>query len=164
MAKRIYWDADVYISYLGNTPGRIETVSGILKQAQDNDQPVYTSAFTRVEVAFVEGERDDGLLKEDAERLLDNLWEDRKITRIIEISSWIERKARELMRAGMQMGVRRLKPADAIHLASAEFVKVDELHTYNMRDFQPYEDLVYPRICEPNIARQMRFSDGSTIE
>jgi hypothetical protein len=51
-----------------------------------------------------------------------------------------------------------LKPADAIHLASAQWLSVEELHTYD--DKMPrYSMMIGCKICEPSTI-QLRLNLG----
>lgn len=64
----------------------------------------------------------------------------------------IAEEARSLMRRGIERD-RRLKPGDAIHLATAVDLRVDVLHTYNLDDFRPWAGEFRMRV-EPPLASQ----------
>lgn len=57
--------------------------------------------------------------------------------------------ARQLMRNAMSKGW-KLKTNDAIHVASAMWVNVTELHTYDMVHFKRLNEFVDFNICEPH--------------
>jgi hypothetical protein len=62
------------------------------------------------------------------ERKIDALWNDDSVINLIELHDGIALHARELMRRALTQNW-SLKPADAIHLASAQWLRVTEIHT-----------------------------------
>ncbi len=58
------------------------------------------------------------------------------------------------MRRGIEQGWGALKPADAIHLATAQQMQVDAFHTYNADDFRAWDGRVGFSIQEPQTAQQ----------
>lgn len=81
---------------------------------------------------------------------IENLW--RGPATLVEFYSLIAQDARTLMRKALEQGnpteVWKLKPMDAIHLASARRIEADEFHTYDSKLFK-FESMTGLRICEP---------------
>ena len=152
--KSVYWDANVFLSYVNAAPGRMPVLSALMEQSAGGEITIYTSAFSRVEVAFTDSEQQSRAPNPEIENLLDDLWANRNVVRAIEIVPPITLAARGLMRDAIARGW-SLKPPDAIHLATAQWMpragfSVDEFHTYDASLFR-YADVVGCDIVEPYI-------------
>ena len=134
--RRVYWDSCCFLSYLERTDGRYETLAALLGDAAEHKHiEIWTSTVTIVEVAFGAEDR----LDDESEALIDLLWRDPTIN-LVEFNPVVARQSRALIRRALELHRKtghtsdqlpRLKPADAIHLASAEFCKAREFHTYD---------------------------------
>lgn len=146
----VYWDACVFISYLKSEEHRQPVLDAIVDQIRKgNGQKIVTSTFSLVEVAFVNVRDVGGQMAPLPEEKLDAFWADDSLLDLIDFSPEVARLARSLLRQGQTRGLRRLKPADAVHLASAQWMGVEEFCTYNTKDFKPFEVLVDFKIIEP---------------
>ena len=127
--KRPYLDANVYISaFKGPTTepaGRAETSAQILKLAEQGQFQIAASTFLYTEVIRVPG---TGQIPANVEATITGYLE-REFIAWIEVDLPLARKARELAR---QHG---LKPADAVHLATAIRANCDQLMTWDRDDF-----------------------------
>src|SRR5680860_402336 len=126
----IYWDTCVVLDYLrGNTPNAT-LPKEIARQSQEPSGNIrlVTSVLTITEVAFIRN--DDGLpqLTNEQLKIIDDFWNYPSGIVLIEFHQLIARQAREFIRDA-QRESRSLKPADAVHLASALSVNARELHT-----------------------------------
>lgn len=83
-----------------------------------------TSTLSIAEVAFAV--REGEVIPEEE---MDALWEDPGV-QLVEYSRLVAREARTLVRRGRQAGW-KLKPPDAIQIASAKRAHAVELHTYD---------------------------------
>jgi predicted nucleic acid-binding protein len=101
-----------------------------------------------VEVAFALHEKTKGVLDSAIENKIDALWTDRYAVKLIEFHEGIARDARTRIRGAVASGMSGLKPADAIHLASARTLKVAEFHTYS-GDLPRFASLTGLSIVEP---------------
>jgi predicted nucleic acid-binding protein len=126
----IYWDADVYLSYIEDQPDRAPLIELLLEDARVGQIELVTSAISIAEVAFAASERLADRLSIDVERKIDGLWAVGAPTRVVEVYPLIAHRARNLMRQGVENGW-ALKPHDAIHLATAQQLRADEIHTYD---------------------------------
>lgn len=55
--RRIYWDANVPLSYLNDMPDRVPTIEELFRKARADEIELLTSSISRVEVAFVQNEK-----------------------------------------------------------------------------------------------------------
>lgn len=150
--KSVYWDANVFLSYVNAMPDHIAALNALMDQSLNGEITIYTSAFSRVEVAFSDSEQQARAPSPEIESQLDNLWANRNVVRAIEIVPSITLSARGLMRDAIARGW-SLKPPDAIHLATAQWLpsagfSIDEFHTYDASIFK-YADVVNFAILEP---------------
>jgi len=153
----IYWDANVFISYLNNDPNRLTVLEAILEgmESSKNDR-IVTSAISKVEVAWVAHERLKRALSTEEEIRIDALWNNPEVVEMVDFSDEIALIARKLMREGMTRGW-KLTTNDAIHLASAQWVGAIELQTYDMDDLPRYSELLGLPISEPHIIQPKLF-------
>jgi predicted nucleic acid-binding protein len=130
---RVYWDSNVILSYLNDVPDRVATIEELFRQARAEEIELLTSSISRVEVAFVESERESRELDADVEETINRLWQPGSPIKTVEFYDLIGDGARRLMRRGVSQGWGLLKPKDAIHLATAERMGVSEMHSYDNR-------------------------------
>jgi predicted nucleic acid-binding protein len=122
-AQLHYWDSNIFIIVIiGNEPDGGNILRAILKDIDEGRLKIATSAFTLAEV--IKPRRSSEKLSQDDEAKVKNVF---KITPInlFELSRHIAERAREIQWAS------NIKPPDAIHLATAEFAKVDRFDTYD---------------------------------
>jgi predicted nucleic acid-binding protein len=143
----IYWDADVFLSYVEDHPDRAPLLELLLADARSGKLEIVTSVISIAEVAFAETERVRQRLSPDVELKIDALWAVGSPVRVIEVYPLIASRARNLMRDGITQGW-SLKAHDAIHLATAQQHQVDEIHTYDGK-WAKYAGVVGAPINEP---------------
>jgi predicted nucleic acid-binding protein len=122
--KRVYWDSAVYIDRLERTAGKIEVLEAITQAAESGRIVILASALVLAEVAKPEKASD----KAEAEKLkkLEELWENEFfVVQVVDRS--IALRAAEIVRE------HGLKPADAIHVATAIALGAHELQTYDAK-------------------------------
>src|SRR5207302_316632 len=108
---------------------------------------IVTSTLSITEVAFGAEEVIGQPLDETLEDQIDAFWDDPSTIKLREFDRIIAREARTLIRAARSTGW-SLKPADAIHLASAKMVVASEIHTYDASLFK-YAELIGISVREP---------------
>lgn len=150
--KSVYWDANVFLSYVNAIPDHIAVLNTLMEQSLNGEITIYTSALSRVEVAFSESEQHARALSPEIENQINRFWEDESAITSIEILTTITLNARRLIRDGLTSGW-SLKPPDAIHLATARWLvvagyNIDEFHTYDASLFK-YADMMRFNIHEP---------------
>jgi predicted nucleic acid-binding protein len=131
--RRIYWDACVPLSYINAIPERVLIIDELLRQARAGEFELVTSVLSRVEVACAASEKEQGTLDSAVEAEIDDLWRPGSPIKLVEFYDLIAQHARALMRQGIEQGWGALKPADAIHLATAQQMEAAEMHTYDER-------------------------------
>jgi predicted nucleic acid-binding protein len=146
--RRVYWDANVPLSYLNGVPDRVPILDELFRKARAKEIELITSSISRVEVAYIQSERQAGVLDEQTEEAIAALWSPPSPIKTVEFYDLIGDKARELMRQGISQGWGKLKPMDAIHLATAQQMAVAELHTYCDRLLKWTNALGFP-VTEP---------------
>ena len=145
----IYWDSCVFLTYINADPTRIDVLDVILHEIRVSNgaKKIVTSIIAKVEVAGSGMEGTTNRLSLDIEQKIDALWNDDSVIGLIELHDAIAMRARELMRKARAQAW-SLKPPDAIHLASAQWLGVEEFQTYDERLYK-YSTLVGCTICEP---------------
>ncbi len=146
----IYWDANVFLSYLNNDPERFPVLEAILEAVEaSKSERIVTSVLSKVEVAWVAHEKLNRALSRAEEERIDEMWNNSAVFEFVDFSDEISLMARKMMRAGMSRGW-KIRTNDAIHLASAQWVGAVELQTYDLRDFHKFGELLKLTICEPH--------------
>lgn len=148
MVERYYWDACIFLSYLNGVRNRVPVIEDFLSRSRRGEIAIVTSTLSLVEVAFGAVEKDTGKLDGDTERKIDKLWADRKAIKLVEVHQLLYRDARELIRFAVSNNW-SLKPADAIHLATAKRVGAYEINTFEKTAWNKYETKLGIRICAP---------------
>ena len=150
--RSVYWDANVFLHYVNSTAAYLPVLEALL---DSSDVTLYTSAISRVEVAFGGVEQTRRRLDPAVEGMINGLWANPD-TITVECQDEIGEEARRLMRETFPRGW-RLKPADAIHLATARWlidagIRIDEFHTYDA-DLYKYSSVIGFTLCAPNTAQ-----------
>ena len=156
----VYWDSCVLLSYINADPGRIDILEAFLDEIQksNREKRIVTLILTKVEVAWTATEHTRQALSPIVEQTTDNLWNDESVIGFIELHEGIAIRARDLIRQSLTQGW-SLKPPDAIHLASAQWLGVEEFHTYDDK-LPRYGTMIGCKICPPYIT-QLRLNLGS---
>lgn len=132
MAKSLYyWDSCVFLDFISATPGRVGDIQSLLEAAERADLEIVTSTFTVAEVAYAHAERQSGVLDPSVEQKIDALWLDGGPVRLVEFTQLTAERARNIMRQALANGWAGLSAKDAVHLATAQPLGVDEVHTYD---------------------------------
>ena len=127
--RRLYFDANVFLAYVGNEAGRADTVQALLDEARRDEVEVMTSVLSIAEVAYGAHERDHGLT-EAGEEQIDQLWAPASPVTLIDVTHAVTRHARQIIRSAKSEGLCGFRGADAVHLATARMHACDELFTY----------------------------------
>ncbi|OQY97514.1 MAG: hypothetical protein B6D41_03405 [Chloroflexi bacterium UTCFX4] len=145
----------MFIAYMTKEATRISTLESIVDDIENSDgkKKIVTSEMSQVEVAYTAYEKTTRQLDAAYEQMLDDFWADDSVVELVEFHEQIAKDARMLIRESIRMGIKIVKPLDAIHLATAKWIDASEFHTYNLHHFQPLQNLVKCKICEPYIAQ-----------
>lgn len=154
--KYTYCDSCVFIAYFNAEAGRVEILDQLFDEIEkDNGRKIITSVFSIIEVSHIALEKQRQRLDPSIEQKLDNFWANTDLVEMIDFHENLARKARSLMRSAIQMG-HGLKGPDALHLVSAESVKVEEFYTYD--GLSKYSSYLGFKICEPYITQPRLFT------
>lgn len=151
---KYYWDACVFIAAITGDPDELPVIEAMLNEAEKGDIEIYTSLFSTIEVAFSEDEKTSGTLDPQIQEKIQKLWNLPSPIKVIEIHSIIASKAVLLMRRALSDGW-SLKPADAIHLVTAEHLGVSEFHTYDDKLYK-FSQLVNYSIKKPELIQPLK--------
>jgi len=128
LAGPAYWDSNLFLAYLESTTGQIEAIDALLaKFSRGPDPGIVTSVLSIVEVAFIEDEKQRRRLVPGLDDFLGTIWADPAI-RVVDLTTTIAAEARRMLRDSLLVGP-RLKPPDAIHLATARSANVGYFFT-----------------------------------
>ena len=158
-APRVYLDANVLLAYVANEENRADIVQSILDDARQARIELLTSVLSITEVAYVQTDAGDELSSE-GEAAIDELWKPASPITLIDVSETVVREARSVIRRAKQTGVRAVRSADAIHLASANLHACDRFFTYeNESTRRRWDTLIEASVTEPFAdAPQLGFS------
>lgn len=148
----LYWDSDVFLSYIGARSNRINTIESLIQEIEnDDDSIIVTSVIAKVEVAYASYEKTQRALDAQVEAAIDAMWEHSSVVELIDLTDRIALIARALIREALTRGWRGLRAHDAIHLASAKWLTgVHEFHTYD-KNLEKYGQVIGCDICEPYV-------------
>lgn len=156
-ARRVYLDANVFIAYLADEDGRAQVVASLLEDAERGRVEMLTSVLSVTEVAFLSSDNasDDSGADEDA---IAQLWIPESPITLVDLSIRIAERARELVRVSRKGNMRRIKPPDAIHLATAEMHECHDFFTYEAETTRSqWQRWAAPTVSEP-------FSDNPQLD
>lgn len=153
--RHIYWDANVFLTYINGAPQWLATLDAILAEVERSQGrlEIVTSTISIVEVAFATHEQTGKGLDPAIEQQIESLWADRGVVKLADFHQLIAWEARQLMRTAVSRGW-SLKPNDAIHLATARRVGVGEFQTFDARLDKHRDDLGSP-ILRPHTSQPM---------
>src|ERR1017187_1406634 len=158
-----YWDSCVMLSYINGAPDRMPDIEALLSRS-GKDCRLVTSVLSIVEVAFAKREQDSKALSEEQAAAIAKLWEPNSPISTSEFYQLIAEDAQVLIREAMTRGW-SLKSADAIHLATADRLKVVEFHTYD-KPLEKYSEITKTKfkICAPVAEQLMMILDAKEKE
>lgn len=149
-----YADSCVFIAYFNNESDRADICNDLFTEVVNNPSvQLITSVHTLVEVAHVKAEKDHGRADPSALELIEAVWTNTRLLEIAEYSEHIARLARDVRRGGLSDG-RSLKPSDAVHLATAKFVRAERFFTYDTK-LDAYESWFGQPITRPSPLQSM---------
>jgi outer membrane protein TolC/predicted nucleic acid-binding protein len=142
--KTVYWDSCVFHALFSEEKERVEICRKIIEAAQKGELQIYTSAITAVEVVWIKNfDRMSSKHEETIQKFFEH-----KFIRVLTCDRGIAAEARRLLWQHA-----KLKPKDAIHVASAISQGVDVMHTYDDGDLvKPLSGKIGNppmRICHP---------------
>lgn len=158
-APLIYWDSSVFLAWLKPEAARRKQCRDVLDEAEAGRLKIVASAITLTEVIKLKGY--PALKKENEAKIAKFFMQPYLI--IHQVNRRIGEDARQLIWKHP-----KLHPKDSIHLATAEYAKVLEVHTFDGGHMLPLNGLIGNpplRICEPQVDQsKLPFAEPSEPE
>ena len=136
---RPYLDASVYLAAINGEVGRAQIAREILEAASREIVTIVASTWVAAEVIRPKWATE--LLPDEKESVINEVFANKQIV-WVEVDLPLAVEARRLAR------LHDLKPADAVHLASAVRGKADILLRWNHR-FKVSEEITELEVCDP---------------
>lgn len=152
--ERFYWDSAAFLAWLLPEPERVPKCREVLEAAAEGECVIVTSALTLAEVIKL---KHHPPLREDQEKKIRAFFQNSYIL-VVELNRFIAEEARVLTWA------HNVSPKDAVHIATALRLKIEELHTFDGPLQKLSGKLGNPQlaICEP-AARQKRIASQAAV-
>lgn len=84
----IYWDANVFLSYLNAIPERVPVLEAILEAVEaSKTERIVTSVISKVEVAWIAQEKLNRALDRNEETRIDALWGNEEVIALVDFNS-----------------------------------------------------------------------------
>ena len=129
MARRVYWDACTFLGLINEELGKHTDCLDVWQEAESGETIILTSFFTFAEVYKAKCEGKARPLDEEGDRQIEAVLQQSFVEGAL-VDEGIGISARRLMRQFEDCK----KPSDAIHLATAMRLNVDEMHTFDGSD------------------------------
>lgn len=126
---RVYWDACAWLGLLNEEADKSQDLESVWNGASHGKVEIWTSAFCIAEVYKVKCEGDWASVTPENDAKINNLF-DQDWVKVAQLDSEIAKLAKQLLRSHEKLK----KPSDAVHLATAIYWDVDQLHTYDGSD------------------------------
>ena len=101
----------------------------LLAEAHNGALEIVTSILTKTEVAFTAMESLQRATTVEEEAKIDKIWTANRGVKIVEYNEIIALRARDIRREDMVRGWKGRRTPDIIHLATACYMQVVEMHT-----------------------------------
>jgi len=151
---RRYWDSSCFLGWLKEEEDKVEECRGVISAAENGDIKIFTSAFTMVEVLFLN--RNNPIPQEDSERV--RAFFENDYILLVTLDREIANVAQDLV---WNYGV---PYRDAPHLASALQVAVEIVDTFDDTLIQNFNNRIGTpplRIGRPHCPLQLNLDDNS---
>lgn len=127
--RRVYWDACAWLGLLNGEADKNAGLMQVWRKAEQGELEIWTSAFCIAEVYRLKCEDEWTALVPENDAKINNLF-DQDFVKVVQLDSEIAKLAKTLLRTHAKLK----KPSDGIHLATAVYWEVDQLHTYDGSD------------------------------
>ena len=157
--RRLYWDACAFLGLLNAEAEKHADCRAVWMEAEKGETQIITSFFSFAEVFKAKCEGKAKPLDDDGEDKVAAFLAAEHI-----LSVTLDRRTGELARRLMRRHPECKKPSDAVHLATAILMNVDEMHTYDGSDLLKLSKLVAKQdgemltICTPYVAEPELFA------
>jgi predicted nucleic acid-binding protein len=148
----VYWDACAWLGLLNEEQEKHAALDYVWQKAKHGQVRIWTSAFCLAEVNRVKCENLWSSVAEENDEKINSLF-DQDWVEIVYLDSEIARLAKRLLRIHEKLK----KPTDAVHLATAVYWNLMQLHTYDGSDLLHLNGKVQTlageslTICKPDL-------------
>lgn len=155
---RLYWDANVFLSYVDGVPDRLPDIDALFREAEQGRVEIVTSTASITEVAFGSIEMDQRALSPEVQQKIEGLWLPTSPVKLVEVSVLVVEGARAIMRSAIPEGTKVPKPMDAVHLSTAVRMGADVFHSYDA-PLRKIAARIGVASTEPSASSPLLFSD-----
>lgn len=127
--KRVYWDSCTFLALINSEAGKHRESKAVWAKVVSGEYELITSFFSLTEVFKAKCEGTKKPLSEEGEDAIAKFFEGDRILGVP-----VDRRTSEFARKLMRRHPECKKPTDAIHLATATLMNVDEMHTFDGAD------------------------------
>ena len=145
--KNVYWDSCAWIGFIKEEPDKVTPLRAIWEEATRGQAVIWTSTYSYIEVMRSPPKFGKAYPPEEEDGRIFSMFAQSHVKRVA-LDVEIAKLARTLKRNHHPTLSKR---SDAIHLATAIFHNVDELHTWDSSDLLPFNKKVNRRDGNPLI-------------
>lgn len=127
--QRVYWDACAWLGMLNGEGEKQAALEHVWAKALNGEVEIWTSAFCIAEVYRLKCEKEWTALSPENDQKINDAFE-QDFVKTVQVDTDIAKLAKTLLRTHEKL----TKPSDAIHLATAVYWNLDQLHTYDGSD------------------------------
>lgn len=152
--SRRYWDSSCFLGWLKKEEDKYLTCKGVIQKAEKDEILILTSAFTLVEVLYLNHE---AKIPPKEASIVSKFFENEYI-RTVALDRIIAEKAQSLV------WDHNIKPKDAAHIATAIHLGLDIFDTFDDRLISRANGKIGNpplRINKPDVEYQMEINDNS---
>lgn len=163
--RRVYWDSCAFLGLINIEAEKHADCRAVWSEAEKGETQILTSFFSFAEVFKAKCEGPAKPLDTDGEDKIAGFLASEHILPIT-----MDRRTAELARRLMRRHPGCKKPSDAVHLATAILMNVDEMHTYDGSDLLKLNKLVARQdgemltICPPYVEQSELFPEAKDVE
>lgn len=149
---RVYWDACAWLGLLNEEQEKHADLDDVRAKAAHGKVQIWTSAFCIAEVHRVKCEKEWAAISPENDAKINNLF-DQDWVEVVHLDSEIAKLAKTLLRSHEKLK----KPSDAVHLATALYWDLVQMHTYDGSDLLHLDGKVQTssgeplKICKPGM-------------
>ncbi len=147
---KAYWDSCAWIGLVNAEPDKLHPLRSIWEDAQKGEYEIWTSAYVHLEVFKAKNENGDPLSPESSDEIIEAMLSQGFVKRV-QLDTEIAKLARDLRRSLDAQGLKS-RP-DALHLATAVYWNLDELHTWDKKHLLGLNGHVTRRDGQPLLIR-----------
>jgi predicted nucleic acid-binding protein len=147
---KVYWDSCAWIGLVNAEADKLHPLRAIWEDAQKGKYEIWTSAYVHLEVFKAKNEKGDPLSPHESDERIEAMLTQPFVKRV-QLDIQIAKCARDLRRSLDSLGLKS-RP-DAIHLATAVYWNLDELHTWDKKHLLDLNGHVDRRDGKPILIR-----------